>query len=162
MSNKLFSIVLLVLAFSLLNSESAEARRKSGFFSFGGEVMSKVQDFPDTEAFQLEDDTYVDAGCIYKQVSILFIPVWNYDIRWCGYTGEGDSYLALTKEELDEMAKEANVTLAESPSLPFWSSIGGKLVFLVLIGGLIAYAILSPDDEEEEEEAPKTADKPAE
>jgi hypothetical protein len=160
MPNKLLSIVLLVLAFTFLNSESAEARRKSGFFSFGGEAMSKVQDFPDTETFQLEDGTYVDAGCIYKQVSILFIPIWNYEIRWCGYTGEDGTYLELTKEELDGMAKEANVTLAETPSLSFWDSIGGKLVFLVVIGGLIAFGIFSSDDEEEEEEAPKTEDKP--
>jgi len=159
MSSKLLSIVLLVLAFSLLNSSSAEAR-KSGFFSFGGEAMSKVQDFPDTESFQLEDGTYVDAGCIYKQVTILFIPIWNYDIQWCGYTGDGDSYLPMTKEQLDELAKEADITLAETPSLSFWHSMGGKLVFLVVIGGLIAYGILSPDDEEEE--APTTEDKPAE
>jgi hypothetical protein len=160
MPNKLFSIILLVLAFSLLNSTSAEARMPV-FFSFGGEAMSKVQDFPDTEMFQNEDGSYVDAGCIYKQVSIFFIPVWNYDIRWCGYTGEDDSYMILTKEQLDEMAKEANVTLDETPSLSFWNSIGGKLVFLALIGAFIAYSVLSSDDEEEEE-APVAEDKPTE
>lgn len=159
--SKLFSITLLVLAFSLLNCQSAEAR-KSGFFSFGGEAMAKVQDFPDTEMFQAEDGVYVDAGCIYKQVSILFIPVWNYDIRWCGYTGEEDSYIIMTKEELDVLAKEADITLPDSPSLSFWHSFGGKLLFLVVIGGFIAYGILSPDEEEEEEEAPKAEDKPAE
>ncbi|WMX13443.1 MULTISPECIES: hypothetical protein [unclassified Aureispira] len=159
--SKLFSITLLILAFSLLNSQSAEARRGGGFFSFGGEAMAKVQDFPDTEQFQMDDGTYVDAGCIYKQVTILFIPVWNYDIRWCGYTGEDDSYVMMTKEELDVLAKEADITLPESPSLSFWHSIGGKLLFIVVIGGLIAYGIFSSDDEEEEE-APKTEEKPVE
>lgn len=160
MYNKSFSIILLILAFSLLNSQSAEAR-KPVFFSFGGEAISKVQDFPDTEAFQFEDGTYVDAGCIYKQVSIFFIPVWNYDVRWCGYTGENDSYVPLTKEDLDAMAKEADITLAETPSLSFWNSIGGKLVFLALIGAFIAYSIFSSDDEEEDE-APQAENKPAE
>jgi hypothetical protein len=162
MYNKSFSIILLILTFSFFNSQSAEAR-KSGFFSFGGEAMSKIVDFPDTEAFQLEDGTYVDAGCIYKQVSILFIPVWNYDIRWCGYTGDDGTYFEANKEQLDLMAKEANVVLPETPSLSFWHTIGGKLVFLIVIGGFIAYSVLSSDDEEEEEEeAPKTEDKPAE
>lgn len=159
MYNKSFSIILLILAFSFLNSQSAEAR-KPVFFSFGGEAMSKIQDFPNTETFQLEDGTYIDAGCIYKQVSILFIPIWNYDIRWCGYTGEDGTYFEATKEELDAMAKEANVTLAETPSLSFWHTIGGKLVFLIIIGGFIAYSVLSSD--EEEEETPKTEDKPVE
>jgi hypothetical protein len=162
MSNKLFSIILLVLSFSLLNIHSAEARAPV-FFSFGGEAISKVQDFPDTEAFQFEDGSYVDAGCIYKQVSIFFIPVWNYDVRWCGYTGEDDSYATMTKEELDELATEASITLPETPSLSFWDSIGGKLVFLGLVGAFIAYSVLTSDDEEEEEvAAPKAEDKPAE
>lgn len=150
MLSKLFKISLLVIIFSLFNSHNAEAK-KSGFFSFGGEAMTKIEDFPDTEAFQMEDGSYVDAGAIYKQVSILFIPVWNYEIRWCGYVGEGESYMELTKEELDELAKEAGVTLSENPSISFWHSIGGKLVFLALIGAFIAYSVLSSDDEEEEE-----------
>lgn len=147
MLSKLFKISLLILVFSLFSSEKAEAR-KSGFFSFGGEAITKVADFPDTEAFQMEDGSYVDAGAIYKQVTILFIPVWNYEIRWCGYVGEGESYMDLSKEQLDALAAEAGVTLPESPSISFWHSIGGKLVLLAIIGAFIAYSVLFPEEEE--------------
>ncbi|BDS09790.1 hypothetical protein [Aureispira anguillae] len=151
MTNKFLKISILIFVLSLFNYQTAAAR-KSAFFSFGGETIIKVQDFPDTELFQMENGSYVDAGCIYKQVSIFFIPVWNYDIRWCGYTGEDGNYVILSKEELDAIAQEASITLPATPTLSFWHSIGGKLLFVVVIGAFIAYSVFFAEEEEEEEE----------
>lgn len=149
MLNKTSKIHVLVLAFCLMSFYNAEAKMPV-FFSWGGENTSKVADFPDDETFKVEEGSYVDAGCIYKQITIFFIPVWNYDLRWCGYVEGSESYIPLTKTELDEYAAIGEVTLPDAPSISFWNSIGGKLVFLLIIGAFVAYAILSPDEEEEE------------
>lgn len=149
MLKHILQLSLITLLFILFSSNDAHARKR-GFISFGGDVMHKVADFPDNEMFQMDDGTYMDAGIIHKEVSIVFIPIWNYDVKWCGYVN-GDTYVELTKEELDVLAEAAGVTLPESLSIPFWNSIGGKLVFLAIIGALIAYGIFSSDDEEEEE-----------
>lgn len=140
MFNKLSKIIIVILVFLLFNASSVEAK-KPGFISLGGEVVSKVADFPDTESFQTEAGAYMDPGCIYKQFSIMFIPLWNYEISWCGYTGEENSYVIIDKATLDELAKEAKVQLPAEPSLPFWDSIGGKLLFVTLVGGFIAYSM---------------------
>lgn len=149
MLNKISKIHVLVLAFSLMSFYTAEAKMPV-FFSWGGENTSKVTDFPDNESYQLEEGKYVDAGCIYKQITIFFIPVWNYNLEWCGYIPDSDGYIPLTKAELDELAAIEGVVLPDVPSVSFWNAIGGKLVFLLIIGAFIAYAVLSPNEEEEE------------
>lgn len=152
MSNKIFKGSLIAFLLILLNSSNVEAK-KPVFFSWGGEQINKIADFPDTEEYQVEGGLHFDAGCIYKQVSIFFIPVWNYDLRWCGYVEGSDGYISYSKEELDVFATAAGVTLPEEPAISFWNRIGGKLVFLLIIGAFLAYVALSPDEEEEEEAA---------
>ncbi len=150
--------MLIVLVLMVFNTESAHARKR-GFFSIGGEAISKVADFPDEETYQIGDGSNFDAGCIYKQTSILFIPVWNYDVKWCGYVEDAAGevgYVELTKEELDVFAEAAGVTLPAEPTIGFWDKIGGKLVFLLVVVAFIAYSILSPDEDEEEEVAAAT------
>ena len=157
MFSKLCTISTLVLVLLFATTETAEARKR-GFISFGGEKITKIADLPDTEEYQLESGEYVDVGYMYKQVSIVFIPVWNYDLQWCGYVDD-ETYMDLSKEDLDAMAKEAGVTIPDA-SLPFWDSIGGKLVFLLAIGAFIAYAVFSSDDDDEEEETTTAEEQP--
>lgn len=159
MLSKLCTISTLVLVLLFATTESAEARR-GGFISFGGEKITKIADLPDTEDYQLESGEYVDVGYMYKQVSIVFIPVWNYDLQWCGYIDD-ETYMDATKEDLDAMAEAAGVTIPDA-SLPFWDSIGGKLVLVLLVGAFIAYSVFSSDDDEEEATTTTTEEKPAE
>lgn len=121
----------------------------TGLLSYGGEEIIKVANFPDTEEFYHPNYGYMDAGYIYKQVSILYVPVWNYDGRWAGFVGDDGEYLELTKEELDEMAEQANVKLPNVPTLPFWEAIGGKLVFSLILLLYVGWKIFSStfDDE---------------
>lgn len=109
------------------------------FFSFGGETSVKIADFPDTPEFQNTEGHYVDAGMKYKQVSIFFIPIWNYDEQWCGYISD-KMYLDLSKERLDELASSAQITLPSDFQIPFWDKVGGKLLFITL---LVAYFLYS-------------------
>ena len=140
----------LLMAVIILTVLAMPVRAAAGLFSYGGEQIIRVQDFPDTEEFEYSRGRYIDAGYVYKQVSILFIPVWNYDGRWVGYVGSDEEYLNLEKEELDQMAKEANISLPATPGLPFWEAIGGKLLFSLIILLYFGWKIFSATFEDEE------------
>jgi len=103
------------------------------FFQWGGEKIVKEMDLPDTPTFQIPDGTYLDVGYRYKQISVFFIPIWNYDEKWCGYIGNDKQYLDLSRNELSILAEAASLKLPDEPSLPLWDSIGGKLLFLLIL-----------------------------
>lgn len=115
------------------------------FFSWGGENIVKVVDFPDNENFLSSDNRYFDAGYRYKQVSIFFIPVWNYDLNWCGYISD-KYYLDLSKNQLGEYANLAQVALPDEPELDFWNKFGGKLLFLSVVIIYIMYSVYFKKD----------------
>lgn len=111
------------------------------FFSFGGEKIIKVLEFPDTEDFyNPHENRYVDAGIRYKQVTIFFLPIWNYDIEWCGYIDSDDTYIPLTYSELSEITDEVHLTLPYNPeeSISDWNRFGGKIVLFVIFGLYLA------------------------
>ena len=116
--------VLLTLLF-LLGFTSTASARKVVFCSWGGETIIKMVDFPDTASFQTSDGRYFDAGAIYKEVQIFFLPLWSYDVRWAGYIDE-ENYVELNRNELNGLALLANVTLPPKIELPFWNRWGGK------------------------------------
>jgi hypothetical protein len=123
---------------ALLASASNAYAAKPVFFSFGGETVVKVADFPDTPEFQNTESHYVDAGMRYKQVSVFFIPVWNYDEQWCGYISD-TMYLDLSKERLNELATAAKITLPSEFKISFWDKVGGKLLFIALLVAYVLY-----------------------
>ena len=112
------------------------------FFGFGGEKIIKVADLPDTKEYFMENGQFLDVGYVYKQVSIFFVPVWNYDGKWAGYVGSDEFYIPLTKAELDAIVAEANVTLPDTPPLSFWETVGGKLVVGLIFLIIFAWKIL--------------------
>ena len=132
--------VLLTLFFVLGFTIPASAG-KVVFFSWGGETIIKVADFPDTPSFQTSDGHDFDAGAIYKQVQIFFLPLWSYDVRWAGYINE-ESYVELNKSELNGFALLANITLPPEIELPFWDRWGGKLVLALLLAVIVLWTVL--------------------
>jgi len=123
--------------FIFLIPNTANAARVPAIFSFGGEKIVKIQDLPDTEILLTNDGEYIDAGCVFKQVSIFFIPLLNYDLQWCGYIGSNSSYIDLSEEELREISKDGNFKMVKKIKLPFWHAYGGKILLFVLIGGYL-------------------------
>ena len=94
------------------------------------EHMIKVAEFPDIAELKNEKG-YVDAGYRFTTFALFFIPIWNYDGKWCGYI-DGDTYVPSTRSDLEIIANACNVQLgSSSPSLPFWYSYGGKLIFFL-------------------------------
>lgn len=104
-------------------------------FQVGTESVIKIQELPDSAYFLLEDSSYMDLGAFYKQVIIFFIPIWNYEIAWCGYVGNDQQLLTLDSASLAAVVAEAGISIAPAPSLPFWTVAGGKLFLLIIIGG---------------------------
>ncbi|MFM7710579.1 MAG: hypothetical protein ACKO5C_06650 [Ferruginibacter sp.] len=128
---------LLVVCFFLCVIGTAQAK-KPVFFTWGGETIEKVEDFPNTYDFKSSDGYFVDAGFRYKQVTIFFIPVWNYDIEWCGYISDA-YYVDLDRAKLEELSKSAGVNLPDDFPLSFWNKFGGKLVFVAVFGLLLLF-----------------------
>jgi hypothetical protein len=124
--NNLFFLSL----FWAISSNHLLALKVPIFFSWGGEKIARVATFPDTAEFKVQaTGDHIDPGYRYKQIKILFIPVWNYDGHWCGYVGNEEAYLDLDKAQLDSLAQTARVPIPDSPNLPFWDYLGGKFKF---------------------------------
>jgi len=126
--NTLRISILLILIFI-----SSFAHAKAGFLSFGGEEIIEVIDLPNDERFQTPEGEYVNIGYIYKSVAILYIPIWNYDGRLVGTTGQVDTYLNLPQDQISIMIIESGKEFPQMPFLDFWYRIGGKTVFLIAI-----------------------------
>ena len=139
-----------MFAIVFLAALSASVEAAPVLFGWGDEEIIKVADFPDTEDFEYSHGEYIDAGFVYKQVTVFFIPVWNYNGKWVGYLEKNENNLKLKKSELDQLAEKANVKLPESPTLPFWHSIGGKIVFGLILLLYIGWKFL-PDSIGDEE-----------
>jgi hypothetical protein len=127
--NTLRISILLILIFS-----SNYVHAKAGFLSFGGEEIIEAIDLPNDERFQTPEGEYVNIGYIYKSVAILYIPIWNYDGRLVGTTGQTDTYLNLPQEQIEIMIIESGKEFPQMPLLDFWHRIGGKTLFLIALG----------------------------
>jgi hypothetical protein len=107
-------------------------------FSWGGEKIVLIADLPDNDSYKI-DDKAVDIGVIYKQFKLVFIPVINYDKRWCLFSG--GSYWRYDKTVIDKIAAEAGITLPAAMKLPFWDAWGGKLVLLGILAAIVLFAV---------------------
>lgn len=117
--------------------------------SMGGERIIKVAQFPDTSECQRDvkapygptKKIHIDAGYVWKQDKFLNCPIFNDKGRYVGFIGDDYRFLDLEPEEMNVLAKNANVVLPESPSLPFWDAMGGKLAAVGLLAVLIVFSL---------------------
>ncbi|MFK7796554.1 MAG: hypothetical protein AB8E82_03810 [Aureispira sp.] len=126
------SILILISSLFLCPSSTAQLPAP---FQIGTERVVKIQELPDSAYFLLEDSSYMDLGAFYKQVIVFFIPIWNYEIAWCGYVGNDQQLLTLDSASLEAVIAEAGISIAPAPSLPFWTVAEGKLLLLIIILG---------------------------
>jgi hypothetical protein len=128
------SIAAIILCFALFYSAQANA----GMLSFGGESFITVADLPDTAEYQNENGENVDIGYLYKSITIFFVPIWNYDGRFVGVIeGNTSTYLNFEQQQIAQLVAGANLLLPEEPVLDFWNRVGGKIVFLLVVGYLV-------------------------
>jgi hypothetical protein len=154
--------VLFLGSLLLLWAGAAQAAHLPVFAQWGGEKIIKAVELPRSAIFQLRDGTHVDAGYRYKQVSVFFVPLWNYDVAWCGYVGSDDKYVDVSREQLEQLAALANVSLPKSPDLPFWDVFGGKLLLATLVLGYLGFSrktVLQPALPDESQALPPNLSK---
>lgn len=99
------------------------------------EKVIKVADLPNDERFALNPVQYLDVGYCYKQLQIFYLPVWNWNEKYCGYVNDS-TYTDTTREEFLEVAKATGLDTAwddGKPKISVWERIGGKAA----LGGIV-------------------------
>lgn len=129
-----FAALLLIL----LSTFSVSAHAVYGY----NEKIIQVVDWPDTPMLQLPSGQYLDVGYCYKQAHVLYIPLWNYEERYCGYIGTDEQYLEISKTDLLEIANEFDLDTSwdnDQAKIPLMDRIGGKVSLVVLIVMFVLY-----------------------
>ncbi|MDR1056583.1 MAG: hypothetical protein LBL90_12360 [Prevotellaceae bacterium] len=128
--------IILAITFFALLCFSNKAEAIPVFYSFGGEKLNTMYDLPN-DSTTMSADGYVNIGCKFKQFSIFWIPIWNWDEQYCFVVeGKNNTYYSATTQQIKELANEYNVKLAgASPS--FWNKIGGKIIVCILLALII-------------------------
>lgn len=143
MRNRIIVVILVSLAFC------GELQAKFVFFGWGDEKIIKVMELPDNSDFTSADGDFIDLGYRYQQVTIFFIPIWNYNGKWCGYIGKDDYYWNLSKEDFLPYLSHYGLPMPDKPNIPFWDEIGGKLLMGFLLIGYIYFSYFAKKDENE-------------
>lgn len=106
----------------------------------------KALDFPNTKVLKHGDDQYIDLGYRYRQMIVLFVPVWNFPGEWVGYIGSAEKHIELSEKRLQVILNFYDLKIPENPPIPVWDTIGGKCVILGLILLYVVYVQLNKDD----------------
>lgn len=109
-----------------------------------GEVLSKVVTLPSDERFTTATGQHVDLGYRYRELSIFWIPLWQWDGKWCGHVGSDKEYIDLAPADVQAIVKEAGVTLPANP-ISFWHAWGGKLVASAILLVLLMMGLANRD-----------------
>ena len=115
-----------------------------------GEKIVKIADFPDTAQYRSSDGHNFDAGLIFKHFSLFSVPLWVWDVRWCGYISD-TLYMEFDTVELSTYARAAGVTLPPAPPVPFWDEWGGKLTVIGLLAVVLGWGWYAVRREEKAE-----------
>jgi hypothetical protein len=117
--------VLLFFGFTLVGCKSDSPRNK----------ISLIAELPNTAEYEI-NGVFVDIGIVYNEFDVEGISLYNYNKKWCLFNG--NSYWVTDKEQLDEIAQKAGITLQSNINLPFWDEWGGRILFL---GGIFCVII---------------------
>lgn len=125
---KRFILAILIL-FSIGSLQKIEAK---GVIVYGlGETVSKTQDLP--EECTLGDE-HVNLGVMYEQFSLFWMPIWNYgDVQYVLLNDKEDTYWDLDEEMIETLKSDFGAEMDETPSIPFWTKVGGKPIIILLI-----------------------------
>ncbi|CAL2076982.1 conserved exported hypothetical protein [Tenacibaculum sp. 190524A05c] len=151
--------IVLLITFTVLCAHQAFAKRARIPVCFPCEKLALVKDLPNDEGLK-EGTNFLNLGYLYEEYSAVWIPAWNTKGKYVLINEDETVYYEITDAQLAELETKYNLELSEHP-LSFWKKIGGKAVYIIIIG-LIIWGKLSPDNEEEEEPQTEAAEKTAE
>lgn len=129
-----------------------------------GTTFTKVYEFPQTEDFEFKNKygnmVHFDLGVEHEEFSLFGIPLWNYgNYKYAIFNDEGDSY-SYTELGKDDIAtlQEIYSDIPDEPELPFWNTVGGKLVAIAILIVLIGISKGIKDSKEEDSKEKETAE----
>ncbi|MET6998161.1 hypothetical protein [Chitinophaga defluvii] len=135
--------VIVALLFSVTVFFAHEARAGIPIVYGSADKIVKVADLPQNEQYETKLDgkpTHFDIGYMYTKSHIMWIPYNTSNGKFVGYV-DGDNYLELTPEDIQQITAQEKITLAGS-YVSFWDKTGGRIVFGLIIL-LILYGIFS-------------------
>lgn len=132
------SRILSIAVFMIFIFAKSEVNAKIIIYSFGDEIISVVDVMPDTDDFKDKDGHHLDVAVIYKQFSVFFIPIWNWDARHCFARPKLETYYAISAEAIADYKSEYG---SPSSCIPFWDKLGGKLVLSVVLFLWVGYKL---------------------
>lgn len=103
---------------------------------FPCEYIETTIDLPAETEFYGENENPLNVGYRYKQVNILWIPIWNYEGEYCFVNDSEDTYYDLTEEEKTYLTENHDAKFDGSP-LSIWNKAGGK----VILGGIFFFIL---------------------
>lgn len=119
-----------------------------------GEEISLVKELPQDQEFTIQADNgrwyHANLGVMHEQFSLFSIPIYNFGTyRYVLYTdtkiGKYDyTYLDLSQQDIAYLQTMYS-GIPNEPELPFWDSIGGKIVIIGV--GIILFLFLVKKNE---------------
>ncbi|MFK8037758.1 MAG: hypothetical protein AB8B74_05670 [Crocinitomicaceae bacterium] len=132
MKKMIFSTLMLFIVNHSLN---AKARIP---VCFPCEYIETTVDLPAETEFYGEDEAPLNVGYRYKQINIVWIPLWNYEGEYCLVNDNEDTYYDLTDEEKTYLTENHDAKFEGSP-LSLWNKMGGK----VILGAILLFIVWS-------------------
>ncbi len=155
---KILTFLIICMAFV------SQVHAKFIFFGWGDEKIIQAMDLPNTDDFYIGKDdlnemfkghgitfdssTFIDLGYRMQQITIFFIPIWNYNGKWCGYIGSDSYYMMLGAEDFDEILPAYGLSIPDKPKLPFWDEYGGKLLLGAILALYIYFSYFVKDEDD--------------
>lgn len=137
---------IILLLFVAFFANEAHARRGRIPVCFPCEKIATVQDLPNEDSLK-QNGSFLNLGYLHNEYGIIFIPAWNSGGKYVLVNNDESIYYDLSEAQLEELKKTHNLELSSNP-LSFWKKIGGKLIYLIVIG-FILYGQFSKGDDEE-------------
>jgi len=146
--------IILLTIFTLFLSSYSFAKGIPIPVCFPCENLEEVKDLPNDEAL-LEAGSYLNLGYLYNEYGAVFVPAWNTTGRYVLINEAKTLYYDLTDEQIAEFAEAYEIDITGNP-LSFWKKIGGKIIFLILIGFVLLGYLGKDSDEEDNSQAENT------
>ncbi|MBU1239341.1 hypothetical protein KJ865_06495, partial [Myxococcota bacterium] len=56
----------------------------------------KYKELPNVDFFKTDNFGYMDIGYTFNSTKVFGVPLWNSDVKWCGYVGREKNYIIIT------------------------------------------------------------------
>ncbi len=139
---------IILLIFIALLANKAHARKGIIPVCIPCEKISLVKDLPNEEDLK-QDGSFLNLGYLHNEYGIIFIPAWNSGGKYVLTNEDKTVYYEIDESQLEGIKQKYNVELSSNP-LSFWKKIGGKLIYLAVIGFILYSKFFSKDEDEED------------